>query len=57
MRRFKGNPAKVMAWNAFMAFIPGAWMVYAGAEAAAQHTPSLFDFEPIDWARGLSVRR
>lgn len=54
MARFAGNPHKMMVWNAFMAFLPGAYMVYAGAEAAALETPSLFDFEPVDWAPGLS---
>jgi len=54
MARFADNPHKMMAWNAFMAFLPGAYMVYAGAEAAAVETPSLFDFEPVDWAPGLN---
>jgi len=41
------NQAK--AWTAFQAFNPGAFLIYAGQEAACKHTPSLFDRDLVDW--------
>jgi len=40
---------QALAWTAFQAFNKGAFMIYAGQEAGARHTPSLFDTDPIDW--------
>lgn len=48
MSRAPRNPA--LAWTAFAAFNKGAFLIYAGQEAAAIHTPSLFDRDPVDWA-------
>ena len=37
------------AWTALMAFNKGAFFVYAGQEAEAVETPSLFEKQPIAW--------
>jgi len=41
--------AQALAWTAFQAFNKGAFLVYAGQESAARHTPSLFDIDKIAW--------
>jgi len=38
-----------MAWTAFEAFNKGAFLIYAGQESAARHTPSLFDVDRVEW--------
>jgi hypothetical protein len=38
------------AWTAFEIFNQGAYLVYAGQESGAFHTPSLFDIDKVDWA-------
>lgn len=38
-----------LAWTAFEAFNKGAFLIYAGQESEAKHTPSLFDRDLIDW--------
>jgi len=40
---------RALAWTAFQAFNQGAFLIYAGQESAATHTPSLFEKEPIEW--------
>jgi glycosidase len=40
---------EALAWTAFQAFNPGAWLLYAGQEAGATHTPSLFERDVIEW--------
>jgi hypothetical protein len=40
---------QALAWTAFQAFNKGPFMIYAGEESAATHTPSLFEREPIEW--------
>lgn len=40
---------QALAWTAFQAFNKGAFLIYAGQEAGATHTPSLFDRDPVDW--------
>ncbi|MCE1253161.1 MAG: alpha-amylase, partial [Anaerolineae bacterium] len=48
--------SQALAWTAFSAFLPGAFMVYAGQEAEAMLTPSLFEREVIEWRDyGLSA--
>lgn len=37
------------AWTAFEIFNSGAFLLYAGQEAGASHTPSLFDIDKIQW--------
>jgi hypothetical protein len=37
------------AWTAFEIFNKGAFLIYAGQEAGAKHTPSLFDIDKIHW--------
>jgi hypothetical protein len=37
------------AWIAFEAFNKGAFLIHAGQESAAVHTPSLFEKDPVDW--------
>lgn len=41
--------ALAQAWTAFEAFNKGAFLIYAGQEAGAARTPSLFDRDPIAW--------
>jgi cyclomaltodextrinase / maltogenic alpha-amylase / neopullulanase len=41
--------AQAMAWTAFQAFNKGAFLIYAGQESAAVHTPSLFESDKIEW--------
>jgi hypothetical protein len=43
------SPAQGLAWTAFEAFNKGAFLIYAGQESAAAHTPSLFDVDKVDW--------
>jgi glycosidase len=37
------------AWTAFEIFNKGAFLLYAGQESGASHTPSLFEIDKIDW--------
>ena len=37
------------AWTAFEVFNKGAFLVYAGQESGADHTPSLFDIDKVLW--------
>jgi len=41
--------AQALAWMAFQAFNKGALLLYAGQEAEAVETPSLFEKQPIAW--------
>lgn len=41
--------SQALAWTAFQAFNKGAFLIYAGQEAGATHTPSLFDTDKIQW--------
>src|SRR5690606_18080771 len=41
--------SQALAWTAFAAFNRGAFLVYAGQESAATHTPSLFDIDKVEW--------
>ncbi len=41
--------SQALAWTAFTAFNRGAFLIYAGQEAAAEHTPSLFDVDKVSW--------
>ena len=43
------NPPQALAWTAFQAFNKGAWLIYAGQESGADHLPSLFEKEPVQW--------
>jgi hypothetical protein len=40
---------RALAWTAFQAFNKGAFLIYAGQEAAAAHTPSLFEIDKVEW--------
>jgi glycosidase len=40
---------QALAWTAFQAFNKGAFLIYAGQEAGASHTPSLFDVDKVVW--------
>lgn len=40
---------KALAWTAFEAFNRGPFLIYAGQESGAAHTPSLFDIDKITW--------
>ncbi len=43
------SAAQALAWTAFAAFNKGAFLIYAGQESGATHTPSLFDRDEVDW--------
>jgi 1,4-alpha-glucan branching enzyme len=47
--RIAPSRAQAMAWTAFEAFNKGAFLIYAGQESGAKHTPSLFDIDKVDW--------
>ncbi len=49
IQKLAPSPDQANAWTAFMAFNKGPFLIYAGLESAAVHTPSLFDPDPIDW--------
>lgn len=51
MRIMKLAPSfeQALAWTAFAAFNKGAFLIYAGQESAAVHTPSLFDVDRVVW--------
>jgi hypothetical protein len=38
-----------LAWTAFELFNQGAFLIYAGEEAGAEHAPSLFDIDKVNW--------
>ena len=40
---------QALAWTAFLAFLPGPFLIYAGQESAAPVRPTLFDRDPIQW--------
>lgn len=42
--------AQALAWTAFQAFNKGAMLIHAGQEAAATHTPSLFEVDKVAWS-------
>jgi glycosidase len=46
---FADSRAQALAWTAFEAFNKGALLLYGGQEAAAIHTPSLFDVDKVVW--------
>jgi glycosidase len=51
-RRIMGISKSVdhaLAWSAFMAFLPGPFLLYGGQESGANHTPSLFDIDKVEW--------
>ncbi len=50
-RIMKSAPSRqqALAWTAFSAFNKGAWLIYAGQEAASPIKPSHFDKDPIPW--------
>jgi hypothetical protein len=51
---FAPSREQALAWTAFEAFNKGAFLIYAGQESAATHTPSLFDIDKVEWgAYGL----
>ncbi len=43
------DPNQLKSWTAFMAFLPGAFLIYAGQETATTKLPSLFEVDPIVW--------
>ncbi len=48
--RLAPTRAQAIAWTAFEAFNKGPFLIYAGQESAAKHTPSLFDIDRVDWS-------
>lgn len=49
IQKLAPTEAQALAWTGFQAFNNGAWLIYAGQEAGEDHTPSLFDRDPIRW--------
>jgi 1,4-alpha-glucan branching enzyme len=49
IQRLAPTRAQALAWTAFQAFNRGAFLIYGGQEAAALHTPSLFERDKIEW--------
>jgi len=49
IQRLAPSRNQALAWTAFQAFNRGAFLIYAGQESAAVHTPSLFDIDRIEW--------
>lgn len=47
--KFAPSRAQALAWTAWAAFNKGAFLIYAGQEAGATQTPSLFDRDPVAW--------
>jgi glycosidase len=47
--RLARSREQALAWTAFVAFNQGAFLIYGGQEAGADHTPSLFDIDKIEW--------
>jgi glycosidase len=47
--RLAPSRSQGLAWTAFAAFNRGAFLIYAGQESAATHTPSLFDIDKVEW--------
>lgn len=41
---------ELIMWTAFIFFVKGAVMIYAGQEAINTHQPSLFDIDKVDWS-------
>lgn len=46
---------QALAWTAFQAFNEGAFLIYAGQEAEAMETPSLFEVDKVRWG-GYSLQ-
>ena len=40
---------QALAWTALMAFNVGPFMIYAGQESEASHTPNLFEIDKVPW--------
>jgi glycosidase len=49
IQKLAPSRAQALAWTAFQAFNKGAFLIYSGQEAAASHTPSLFESDKIEW--------
>jgi hypothetical protein len=49
--RLAPSHAQAIAWTAFQAFNKGPLLIYAGQEAGAVHTPSLFEIDKIAWGK------
>lgn len=47
--KFAGSRQQALAWPALQAFNKGSFLIYAGQESAAEHTPSLFDIDKVEW--------
>lgn len=47
--RLAPSENQALAWTAFQAFNQGAFMIYAGQESGADHTPTLFDIDRFEW--------
>jgi hypothetical protein len=47
--RLAPSQSQALAWTAFEAFNKGAFLIYGGQESGATHTPSLFEFDKVEW--------
>jgi glycosidase len=43
------DPLDLKMWTAFILFLKGPVLIYAGQETCDTHTPSLFDKDPVSW--------
>ncbi|MBG9984245.1 alpha-amylase [Aerococcaceae bacterium DSM 111022] len=46
---FVSNERVILEWSAFNYFQKGSALIYNGQEVQAEHTPSLFEIDKIDW--------
>ena len=47
--RLAPSRSQALAWTALLAFCQGPFLIYGGQESEAEHTPSLFDVDKINW--------
>jgi glycosidase len=49
VRKRFSDPLDVKMWTAFIFFLKGPILIYAGQETCDTHTPSLFEKDPVQW--------
>jgi glycosidase len=46
---FAPSRQQALAWTAFSAFLPGAFLIYGGQESEETKLPSLFEHDKVEW--------
>ncbi len=46
---------ELINWTAFIYFLKGTVLIYAGQEVEADHLPSLFDRDVVNWSTGYNL--